>query len=67
MQSWNSSASEALLCAVVYAGALTNPIFLDRIPDPDPFEKLDLILHSDPLVFSGLPIRSDPTYLPFGF
>jgi hypothetical protein len=38
---------------------LTNPIFLDRIPDPDPFEKLDLIPHSDPLAFSGSSIRSD--------
>jgi hypothetical protein len=41
---------------------LTDPIFLDRIPDPDPYEKLDLIPHSDPLAFSGSPIRSDPTY-----
>jgi hypothetical protein len=42
---------------------LTDPIFLDRVPDPDPdpFEKLDLIPHSDPLAFSGSPIRSDPT------
>jgi hypothetical protein len=38
---------------------LTSLIFLDCIPDPDPFEKLDLILHFDPLPFSGLPIRSD--------
>jgi hypothetical protein len=41
---------------------MTDPIFLDRIPDPDPFEKLDLIPHSDPLAFSGSAIRSDPTY-----
>jgi hypothetical protein len=41
---------------------LTDPIFLDRIPDPDPFKKLDLIPHSDPLPFSGSLIRSDPTY-----
>jgi hypothetical protein len=41
---------------------LTDPIFLDRIPDPDPFEKLDLIPHSDPPEFSGSPIRSHPTY-----
>jgi hypothetical protein len=41
---------------------LTDPIFLDRIPDPDPFEKLDLISHSNPRPFSGSPIRSDPTY-----
>jgi hypothetical protein len=41
---------------------LTDPSFLDRIPDQDPFEKLDLIPHSDPLAFSGLPIRSDLTY-----
>jgi hypothetical protein len=30
---------------------LTDPIFLDRIPDPDPFEKLDQIPHSDPHAF----------------
>jgi hypothetical protein len=41
---------------------LTDPIFFDCIPDPDPFEKWHLIPHSDPLAFSGLPIRSDPTY-----
>jgi hypothetical protein len=48
---------------------LTDPIFLDLIPDPDPFEKLDLIPHSDPLTFSGSPIRSDPIQPtdPFGF
>jgi hypothetical protein len=45
---------------------LTDPIFLDRIPDPDPFEKLDLIPHSVPLAFSGSPIRSDlPIHLAF--
>jgi hypothetical protein len=45
---------------------LTDPIFLDRIPDPDPFEKLDLIPHSDPLAFSGSAIRSDlPIHLGF--
>jgi hypothetical protein len=41
---------------------LTDPIFLDRFPDPDPFEKLDLIPPSDPLAFSGSPIRSDLAY-----
>jgi hypothetical protein len=41
---------------------LTDPIFLDSIPDPDPFENLDLITQSDPLAFSGLPIRSNPTF-----
>jgi hypothetical protein len=41
---------------------LTVTIFLDRINDLDPFEKLDLILHSGTLAFSGSPIRSDPTY-----
>jgi hypothetical protein len=30
---------------------MTNPIFLDRIPDPDPIEKFDP--HSDPLAFYG--------------
>jgi hypothetical protein len=59
---------QAQLSSPVYIGArlLTDPIFLDRIPDPDPFEKLDLILHSDPLAFSGLAIRSDlPIHLGF--
>jgi hypothetical protein len=45
---------------------LTDRIFLDSIPDPDPFENLDLIKHSDPLAFSGLPIRSNlPIHLAF--
>jgi hypothetical protein len=39
---------------------LTNLIFLDSIPDP--FENFDLITQFDPLAFSGLPIRSDPTF-----
>jgi hypothetical protein len=47
---------------VILGRLLTDPIFLDRIPDPDPFQKLDLIPHSDPLAFSGSPIRSDLTY-----
>jgi hypothetical protein len=45
---------------------LTVTIFLDRITDLDPFEKLDLILHSGTLAFSGSPIRSDlPIHLAF--
>jgi hypothetical protein len=32
---------------------LTDSTYLDCIPDKDPFEKLDLIPHSDLLVFSG--------------
>jgi hypothetical protein len=51
-----------LLSTRLLTGLWTDPIFLDRIPDPDPFEKLDLILHYDPLAFSRLPIRSDPFY-----
>jgi hypothetical protein len=31
--------------------SLTDPILLDLIPDPDPFEKLNLIPRSDPLAF----------------
>jgi hypothetical protein len=41
---------------------LTDPIFFDRIPDPDPFPKLDRIPYLDPRGHSGLTIRSDPTY-----
>jgi hypothetical protein len=45
------------------SGLLTDPIFLDRIPDPDPFPKSYRIPHSDPLVLSGSAIRSDlPIY-----
>jgi hypothetical protein len=39
---------------VILGRLLTNPIFLARILDPD------LIPHSNPLAFSGSPIRSDP-------
>jgi hypothetical protein len=50
----------------IFYKLLTDPIFLDRIPDPGPFEKLYLIQHSDQLAFSGLPIRSDlPFHLTF--
>jgi hypothetical protein len=55
-------------CLCIIARLLTDPIFLDRIPDPDPFEKLDLIPYSDPLAFFWIadPIRFDqPIHLDF--